>query len=583
MYESTRIYNREAAFKYKKDNQWISVSDDELVEKSFKLAKFLYELGYRKGDRIGILSENRIEWIISDFACSFLGLITVPVFPILTPEQLKYIYNNCEAKGIFVSNQFQLNKIKSIFEDLYYLKDVFIFDKPKDKTDLIFDFHEAIAQNSFDEDFIKQQIQNVDPEDLLTIIYTSGTTGNPKGVMLTNSNILEDRNAAVRTGYFHGYKRSLSYLPLCHAYERLAGYYTLFSLGVEIALAESIESIPANIKEIKPNAITTVPKLMETIMKRVFAMMEKESSRVRKIFYWAIDTGKKYIHAQQSGRVSPALKLRYKFADKLVYKKIRERMGGELQIMVAGGAALSNDVNEFFTLIGITTIQGYGLTETSPAVSFTRPDEDEIGTVGKPFDNVEIKIADDGEILIKGPIVMKGYWKEPEVSAEVIKDGWFHTGDIGEITKKGNLRITDRKKNIFVSSGGKNIAPQPVENVLSNSVFVEQIVMFGDGEEFCSALIFPEYERLKHLALDNGIEFNDKKELCDNPKIIQLIQKDLNEHQKDFSKFEQVRKIALIKDALTVDNDELTPKLSFRRHVIKENHKHLLDSIYGRN
>lgn len=581
---TARNYHTKTAYKYKDNGNWISISHQDLLDKATALAKSLIDLGFVKGDRIGIVSENRIEWIISDMACAFVGIVDVPVFPILTPSQLHYIFDNCSAKGVFVSNSFQYNKIKSVKNELPELEHIICYGEIE--SDEVDSFNKLI-NNELKNDAkarlheIEKLNAQVDPKDLLTIIYTSGTTGHPKGVMLTNDNLIEDMKGALNTGAFYGFEYSLSYLPFCHAYERLAGYYTIYSLGIEIALAESIESIPSNIKEIKPEVMTTVPKLMETIKKKVFLMMEQEKLVKRQVFNWAIKVGKTYLERKRLNKLGPFIKIQYSMAEKLVYSKIKQRLGGRMKMMIAGGAALADDVNEFFALIGITTVQGYGLTETSPAVCFTRPHNNEIGTVGEPFDNIEVKIADDGEILIKGPIVMKGYYNDEEATSEAIKDGWFHTGDIGIITERGNIKITDRKKNIFVSSGGKNIAPQPVENSLKESRYVDQIVMFGDGEEFCSALIYPDYFRLKELANKNGIDFKDEKELADNEKINRLVKSDLNHLQSQFSKFEKVRKIALLKEPLSIEKGELTPKMSFRRHVIKENYQDLLNKLYS--
>jgi len=368
---------------------------------------------------------------------------------------------------------------------------------------------------------------------------------------------------------------------MCHSYERTAGYYTPICVGATIAFAEAIESVGTNITEVRPTLMTTVPRLLELIRKRIYQNIEKESGLKQKIFHWAVKVGIDYLHAQQQGKNPLGLKSMYLIADKLVFSKIRARTGGRLRMFASGGAALPDDVCEFFLATGIVIIEGYGLTESSPVITTTRLGKIEVGTVGIPLINVEIKIAEDGEILAKGDNMMKGYWNDPVATNEAIdEDGWLYTGDIGRLTEKGNLKITDRKKSIIVSSGGKNIAPQPIENILSQSPYIEHCVLIGDKRDYITALLTPDFDQLKKLADTFGIKYDSPSELIGNEKIIQTIKNDVDRLQNDFAKYERVRKFKLLSQPFTVENGELTPKLSIKRHVVERKFHYLIEEMY---
>jgi len=582
--------NTKVCFRYKKNDEWIALNYDQLRDKVFSLALAFMELGIHKGDRIGIASENRIEWIISSFAISLIGAIDVPIFPILTAKQEEYIFSHSEVSAIIVSNNFQLKKVLEFKDNIPSLRHIIVMNDDYDKKNVfvrsISELIErgASLRNKQERDEIVFDCCNkVNEDDLLTIIYTSGTTGNPKGVMLSHKNVVSNALASLKAfGGDVSSDVSLSYLPLCHAYERTAGFYAFFVGGAEIVLAESIDTVASNIKEVRPTFMTTVPKLLETIKKKIYFAMDKESPIKKKMFNWAVSVGVKYVRSSLNNKNNPILKTQYNLADKLVFSKLREKLGGRLSRMVSGGAALPLDVAEFFWAMGIKVYEGYGLTEASPVVSFNREDNPELGTIGTPLDNVDVVLADDGEILVRGPNVMKGYWKDELATQEAIDaDGWLYTGDIAVFTKKGNLKITDRKKNIFVSSGGKNIAPQPIENLLSQSKYIDQCVLIGERREYCTALLTPNFEQLKQLASDLGIPYNSEEELIVNEKIIQHIKKEIDFYQKDLSKFEKIRKFSLLSKPFSVENGELSPKMSIKRHIVERNYAEIINRMYN--
>lgn len=577
------------AFKYRDqegNTQEINYSD--LREKVECLTLGLMELGLHQYDRIGIVSENRLEWIISDLAIVNFGAIDVPIFPTLTPKQIEYIYNNSEVTAVIVSNSFQLKKILEVKDNIPSLRHIIIMNDTYSPQDIIIkSMNELIswgknAKSKQDCNLLLSNARNkVKPDDILTIIYTSGTTGEPKGVMLTHKNILSNFEGVIDAIEFKENDISVSYLPLSHSYERTTGYYSLFFIGVTIALADSIETLLPFIQEIKPTVMTTVPRFLQTVKKKIVSNMEKEGGIKLKIFNWAIRIGGEMVRRQEMSKSTLTIDFQAKIADKLVFSKIRERLGGRVRLMASGGAALPDEIHEFFTSLGITLLQGYGLTETSPVVSLTRVNDNEIGTIGKPIFNVQVRFAEDGEILVKGENVMKGYWNDVIATEEAIdENGWLYTGDIGMMTERGNIKITDRKKDIFVSSGGKNIAPQPIEGLLSQSKFIENVVLIGERREYCTALITPNYEQLEGLAKDFEIPYENVTELISNPKIINTFKKEIDYLQKDIAKYEKVRKFALLSTPFSIENGELSPKMSVRRHVVEKKYAEIIENLY---
>lgn len=581
--EERPIYLRKVSGSY------TGVAYSELRTNVECLAMGLAELGVEAGDRIGIVAENRLEWVMSDMAIAALGAVDVPVFPTLTPFQLQYIYTNCNASIVIVSNAFQLSKLLKIREELDAIEYIIVMQEdaklPDDKVLSLSDVIERGRRKFDDAERTKRFVETankVREDDLLTIIYTSGTTGNPKGVMLTHKNLLSNVVAANDVVNLSDKDVFLSYLPMCHAYERIGGYYIAFAYGATTAFAESIDTVRTNLQEIKPTIMTSVPRLFERIKNGVVAKVEKDPPAKQKIFKWALSVGKKYVEGQMKGSIGIFTRTQYALADKLVFSKVRALTGGRLRYFVSGGGALPSDVNEFFRMLGMVILEGYGLTETSPVLTITRPDNNEIGTVGTPLFNVEIKIANDGEILARGPNIMRGYWKDPQATAETIDEqGWLHTGDIGFVNERGNLKITDRKKNIFVSSGGKNIAPVPIENAILQSKFVDQIMLIGEKREFCTALIVPDYELLRSLANAAGVQPGEALgSIINNERIVREIKRDIDLHQRDLAKYERVRKITLLPESFNEDNGMLTPTLKVKRKVVEEKYKELIEKMY---
>ncbi|MBI3585594.1 MAG: long-chain fatty acid--CoA ligase [Ignavibacteriales bacterium] len=571
---------------HKVDKQYRNISYSEYRRNVELFALGLASLGIGKHDKIAIISENRPEWIVADMAIAGLGAIDVPIYPTLTPKQIEFIFNDAEVKLVIVSNSSQLSKVAKVQPDVKTLQRSIIMNEKGEadgKTVLSFS-HVYEFGKEFEKahpNFFRESISTIKPGDLLTIIYTSGTTGNPKGVMLTHDNFVSNIKAAASVIPFSDKDTLLSFLPLCHSFERMAGYYTAMSCGATVAYAESVETVRDNLVEVHPTIVITVPRLFERIHSRMIKQVDNSSPVRQKIFHWAVGVGKEYAKARKLGSVSPMLKWQHSLAAKLVFSKLSQRTGGKMRFFASGGAALPRELGEFFEAVGIIIIEGYGLTETSPVLTANRLDDYKFGTVGKPLPGVEIKIAGDGEILAKGPNIMKGYFNNPQATEEAIdKDGWFHTGDIGMFDSQGHLMITDRKKHLFVSSGGKNIAPQPIENLFLQSKYIDQFVLIGDGRMFLSALIVPEFEILKDYARNVGISFSDDSELVLSSEIRKLYDSEIQTLQKDLPNFERVRRFELLPQALTVENGEITPTLKVKRKVVEQKFSSLIEKMY---
>ncbi|KAF0152612.1 MAG: Long-chain acyl-CoA synthetase [Ignavibacteria bacterium] len=574
------------ALKYKSGEQWIGVSYDELLRQTELLALGLASMGVKRGDKIAIIAENRPEWAYSDFAVLGLGAADVPLYPISTSETIEFCVNNSESVGIIVSNKFQLNKVLKVRGNCKTLRFIVVMNNDERGSEKdVFTFADLQAkgiefQKSNSSHFV-ESMNLCQENDLCTIIYTSGTTGEPKGVVLTHKNIISNVKGAHEVFDIGESDSFLSFLPLCHIFERMAGYYTAFSAGSMIAYAESIEKVAQNLKEVQPTIMTAVPRLFERIYSKIKRNVDSQPEKKQKIFNWAIELGKEYQVSRKSGHPVPIfLTLKRKLADKLVYHKLREATGGNLRFFISGGAALSRELGQFFEAVGILIIEGYGLTESSPVLSCNRLNDYKFGTVGKPYPGVEIKIAKDGEILAYGPNIMQGYYKNKRETEETIKDGWLHTGDIGVFDAEGFLIITDRKKHLFKTSGGKYIAPTPIENMFLASKFIDQFILIGDRRMFLSALIVPDYEALKEYADANRIQYKDVEELVEMKQIYELLEKDLDQFQKKLANFERVRKFAILDKPFTIETGELTPSLKIKRKVIEERYKDLIEDMY---
>jgi long-chain acyl-CoA synthetase len=579
-------YGKAEHMKARRDGAWRSISSQELKAAVEEISLGLRALGVERGDRVAILSENRPEWAFADLATLCAGAVDAPVYATLTAPQVLYILNDCEAKVAFVSSAAQAAKVAEVRDKLPCLKHVVSFDAPAPAGTLALDELRAKGREALakDEHAVRERAAEVRKDDLATLIYTSGTTGDPKGVMLTHGNLMHNILAAAKVFPAVDHEWTcLSFLPLCHSFERTAGHNFMLYKGVTIAYAESVEKVPENMAEVRPHIMCSVPRLYEKMYARVNEKVAADPPLRQRIFRWAIGVGREaFAHTVARTQPGPLLRARFALADKLVFSKIKARTGGRLQLFISGGAPLAREIAEFFGAAGMLVCEGYGLSETSPVITCNRPGAVRPGTVGLPLEHVEVKIAGDGEILTRGPHVMKGYFKKPEATAEAIeKDGWFHTGDIGFLDKDGFLVITDRKKDIIVTSGGKNIAPQPIENRLKSNRFFTEVVMIGNKRNFASALVVPNFEVLEKWAAERGIAVASREELVKRPEVAAHYQSLVNELTPDLAQFEKIKKLALVAREFTQEAGEITPTLKVKRRVVEEKHKSLIDAMYA--
>ena len=574
--------------RYKVDDKYTGVSYSKFKEETDSFAFGLTSLGIKREDKVAILAENRPEWVYTDMATLALGAIDVPLYPSLTAASVEFILNNSESKCIIVSNKFQLNKVLKIRNNCKYLDFIVVmnendFDPSVKNLHSFKQVQEMGAEyKNKNPDFLKDSMNMVKENDDCTIIYTSGTTGEPKGVVLTHKNIMSNVTSALEAFPITQDDVFLSFLPLCHIFERMAGYYTAFACGASVCYAESIEKVAANLAEIKPTLMTSVPRLFERIYSKIIRNVESQPEKKQKIFYWAMGIGRQYVNAKREGKIPIALSIKHKVADKLVFTKLRERFGGKIRFFISGGAALPREMGEFFEAFGVLVIEGYGLTESSPVLAANRVDDYKFGSVGKPFAGVEIKIAADGEILARGPNIMQGYYKNKKETDATIKDGWLYTGDIGVFDTDGFLLITDRKKHLFKTSAGKYIAPTPIENTFLGSKYIDQFILIGDSRMFLSALIVPDFEAVKEYADSHKIPYADEKDLAQNDEIYKLLEKDMVQFQKKLANYERVRKFVLLDNPFTIDSGEITPSLKIKRKVVEEKYSELIDRMYER-
>jgi long-chain acyl-CoA synthetase len=584
-YHCVDSYAKPDQLRYKKDGTWRDIGSAELRTAVEELSMGLRALGVEKGDRVGILSENRPEWAMADLATLAAGAADVPVYSTLTPPQAAYILNDSQARVCFVSNAVQAGKLEQVKGQLKTVRHVIRMEEaPIAGTTSFAEVREkGRAALAADPQAVRRRAGEVKPEDLATLIYTSGTTGDPKGVMLTHGNLVSNVLGAARIFPELGkHDVCLSFLPLCHSFERTAGHNLMLYVGATIAYAESVEAVPQNMQEVRPTLMSSVPRLYEKMYARVNEKVAADPPLRQKIFRWALGVGREAFRLRLEGTSpSPLLALEARLADLLVFRKIKERTGGRLRLFVSGGAPLAREIAEFFGAVGLLICEGYGLTETSPVISVNRPDRMRPGTVGRPLDDVEVKIAEDGEILTRGPHVMKGYFGKPEATAEAIDNGgWFHTGDIGVLDPDGFLVITDRKKDILVTSGGKNIAPQPIENRLKTNPFFAEVVMIGNRRNFASALVVPNFETLGKWAKAKGLPAERREDLVARPEVQAHYEKLVAELLPDLAQFERIKKVTLLAQEFTLDAGELTPTLKVKRRVVEEKYKRLIDQMY---
>jgi long-chain acyl-CoA synthetase len=577
-------YRRPDGMQVKRNGRFEPISHDTIAERVRRIALGLEDIGIRSGDRVGILSENRPEWAFADYACLAIGATDVPIYPNLPADQVAYILKDSGTVAIFVSTAEQAAKVRSICGDCPGLRHVISFDTPAEGADMSFSALETRGANVDDEARRKayaDKSRAVKPDDLATIIYTSGTTGEPKGVMLTHDNIYSNVMANVDAIPFAGDDACLSFLPLCHIFERNAGHYLMMHTGTSIAYAESIDTVPLNLTEVRPTLVLSVPRLYEKMYARVLENALSGGAVKKRIFFWARGVADRWADVKLAGKEPVGLlAMQYKLAQKLVFSKLQARTGGRMRYFVSGGAPLAAEINKFFYAAGLVILEGYGLTETSPVISVNTPAAFRLGTVGKPAKGIEVMIATDGEILTRGPHVMKGYYNKPTATAEAIdSDGWFHTGDIGEL-RDGFLAITDRKKDIIVTAGGKNIAPQPIENRVKTNKYVSQAVMIGDKRKFPVMLVVPNWDSLEKWANLKDILWTDRKQLLAMPTVRAKMEQEVNEEVSTLAHFEQPKKIGLLEHDFSIERGELTPTLKVKRRVIDKTYKQLIDSLY---
>ncbi len=560
----------------KVNGQWVKYSTRKVQEIVNNVSLGLLKAGIKKDDKVAVISPNRPEWNFIDLGVQQLGAILVPIYPTVTEEDFKFIFNDAEVKIVFVENADLYAKAKGAAASAPSVKEIYSFHEipgVKNWKELT-----AVAEsaNVLELEPYKAAVKS---EDILTFIYTSGTTGTPKGVMLTHANIMSNYKACIPLMPVNNTHRALSFLPMCHIYERMLGYLYM-AVGVSIYYAESMDTIADNLKEVKPHMFTTVPRLLEKVYDKIVTKGGELTGIKKALFFWALNLGLRYNIQGGNGFFYD---IQLKLANKLIFNKWREALGGNIKAIVSGSAPLQPRLARVFWAAQIPVMEGYGLTETSPVISVNRCQaaDNRIGTVGPLIEGVEVKIAQDGEILTRGPHIMKGYYKRPDLTEQAIDaDGWFHTGDIGEFTETKFLKITDRKKEMFKTSGGKYIAPQLIENKFKESRFIEQIMVVGDGQKFPGALIVPSFDVWRKWCAMKNIHYTDDLDMIKNKAILERMQKEIDELNEHFAQYERIKKFVLMPRQWTINDGELTPTLKVKRKVINTKSKDLIDSMY---
>jgi long-chain acyl-CoA synthetase len=579
-YQQDKYTSIPDALNTKQNGVWVKTSTQEYIAQANAVSRALLRMGIKKNDKIAIISSsNRTEWNIMDIGILQTGAQNIPIYPTITEDDYEYILNHSEAMYCFVSDAEILQKVNLIKDKVPSLKEVFSFDPIegcKNWKELL-----VLGENQDNQNDVEYSKNLVKPEDLATIIYTSGTTGRPKGVMLSHNNIVSDvLNSSKRIPFEAGKSTALSFLPVCHIFERMILYLHQY-YGVSIYFGESIDKISDNIKEVKPTVITVVPRLIEKVYDKIYAKGAELTGIKKKLFFWAIELGLVY---EPYGANGLWYEMQLKIARKLIFSKWKEGLGGNLDLMVSGSAALQPRLARIFAAAEIPVMEGYGLTETSPVISVNdiRNGGFRVGTVGKVIDNVDVKIAEDGEILCKGPNVMMGYYKDEKLTNEVIVDGYFHTGDIGIFDKDGFLKITDRKKEMFKTSGGKYIAPQLIENTMKQSRFIAEIMVIGDGQKMPAAFIQLDFDFIKEWAIIHGIDIGDSNDaIVSNEKVIARIQEEIDLLNAKFGNWEKIKRFELTPDIWSIEGGQLTPTLKLKRKLVMEKYINLFHKIYN--
>lgn len=577
-----KSYPKDDLMLFKKEGRYTPISTEEFGKKVVNFSLGLKALGLNAGDKLIILSENRPEWTMTDVATLCMGGITVPIYTNLSPEQIKFIVNDSDARVVVCSNEELWEKVRAVKSELPLVSHFITYlpDAPEGMKTFN-DILELGKQKSQEEPGLFDQLAlTVKSSDIASIIYTSGTTGEPKGVMLTHSNFISNVTSVSAILPISQKDTSLSFLPLSHSYERTVTFVMLYN-GCTIGYVESMETVAENMPEVRPTIMGAVPRLFEKIYAKVMDNVLFSSPLKRKIFFWALKTGKEYAFRDlEKKKISGILRFKRNLAHKLVFSKIIEKTGGRIRFFVTGAAPLSKDIAEFFYAMGIVILEAYGLTETSPAATFNTFEDLRFGTVGKPIPGVDVKIAEDGEILIRGPNVMKGYYKKDEATKECIQENWFYSGDIGYLDEDGFLVITDRKKDIIVTAGGKNVAPQQIENLLKTNPYIDTAVTIGDRRRFISALIVPDFDKLEEYAKLNEISYTDRSDLVAKDKIVDFMLSEVDKNQQDLAAYEKVKKIALLDRDFEIAKGEITPTLKVKRNIIEKKYADLIESLY---
>lgn len=579
-YFQLQVLPIEDAFVTKENGKWVKTSTQHYINQANEVSRALLRLGITEGEKIAVIStNNQTKWNVLDIGTLQIGAVNVPIYPTISPEEYQFILSHSEATYCFVSDQEVYDKLLAVKSELPLLKEIYSFasiDGCKFWDELL-----ELGKNKENQQEVEDRKAAVQSTQLATLIYTSGTTGRPKGVMLSHDNILSNVIGSSERVPFSSNDnyRALSFLPICHVFERMIVYlYQYYS--VSVYYAESIDKMSDNLKEVSPNVMTVVPRLLEKVYDKIYTTGSELTGFKKNIFFWAMELGFKFEPYKRNGAW---YEFQLKIARKLVFSKWQEALGGNLKLLVSGSAPLQSRLAKVFTAANLPVMEGYGLTETSPVISVNdmRNFGFKIGTVGKPLSNVEVKIAEDGEILCKGPNIMLGYYKDEERTKQEITDGYFHTGDIGEIDPEGFLKITDRKKEMFKTSGGKYVAPQVIENTMKHSRFIEQIMVIGEGEKMPAAFIQPNFEFLKEWALRKNYNIGTtNQEIVSNPQVIERIQEEIDDINKRFGKWEQIKKFELTPDVWTTESEHLTPTLKLRRKIILGKYKNLYDKIY---
>ncbi|MDP8223293.1 MAG: long-chain fatty acid--CoA ligase [Candidatus Lernaella stagnicola] len=581
LFERSGKWADQTVFRAKIGGTWTDITWRELEEKSLAVAAGLLHLGMRKRSVAAILSHNRPDWAYVDFGCQMADVISAPIYPTNTADQVAYILRNSESEIVFLEDEAQLAKVEKSRDQLPTLRKAIITDGGEDGDFVMrLDTLMNLGRQHMDRAAIDARWQAIDPEEVATLIYTSGTTGNPKGVMLCHRNLVSNVYAVQDFLTMRAGDSDLQFLPMCHSFGRMEVYVFMMHEGT-VTFAESVAKIPDNLKEIRPTIFVTVPRLLEKVYEKIQADLAASSPSKRKIFAWALSVGGRILEDRQARRPSKFLDtLQYKLADKLVFKKIKAALGGNIRVLAFGAAPLAVDIQRFFASTGILAMEAYGLSETSPGLTGNKESFFRLGSAGLPLPGTDVKIAEDGEILVRGPQVMNGYWKLPAETAEALQDGWFHTGDIGRLDEDGFLWITDRKKDIIITAGGKNVAPQNIENQLKLDPAIEQVAVIGDKKKYLVALIVPAWPWFEDFAEQKGLS-GTREEMLADPKVLTEFETRLARFNEGLAQYETIKRFALLAEEFSIENNMLTPTMKVRRKTVYGNYAKLIESLYA--